>query len=279
MEDKDGFGDWRIQAVTTLAADLPAAYPGGQSHKAGAPVYLTAAARHPQHNVFAFVMPSPTALALDLAMGAAAAARNLMTRLTILKSVATFAGRGKTVTQNDLPILYDLFEQSMLTVTFSYQSLETFSNWTIANTLKEKFVLKRKKGTTTLSAEELERVASTEEKIGKVLPNTLSIKTPSGTKLWERFLLLQQARDNTIHLKSQDAYTKSLDKESFFFTLLTADPLQYPIIALDVIEYFSPAPGPRWLRLARQKVALSATVPWVTPQHSKLGSSPRIYVS
>jgi len=32
MKD-DGFGDWRIQAVTTLAKDVPAAYPGGPSIK------------------------------------------------------------------------------------------------------------------------------------------------------------------------------------------------------------------------------------------------------
>jgi hypothetical protein len=167
--------------------------------------------------------------------------------------------------EHDLGILYDLFEQFMLTITFSFQSLETFSNWTIANTLKEKFVLKRKKGTETISAEELERVASTEEKVGKVLPNILSIGTPSGTKLWERFLLLQEARDATIHLKAQDAYTKSLDKESFFFTFLTADPLQYPTIALDLIKHFSPAAEPRWLRLARQKLTSSGIAERLIP--------------
>jgi len=37
----DDIGDWRIEAAATLAKDVPAAYPGGPSHKAGAHVYLS----------------------------------------------------------------------------------------------------------------------------------------------------------------------------------------------------------------------------------------------
>ena len=69
MKD-DGFGDWRIQAVTTLAQDVPAAYPGGPSHKAGAPVYLVSAAKNDEHNSIGFVTPNHPALALNIALGA-----------------------------------------------------------------------------------------------------------------------------------------------------------------------------------------------------------------
>ena len=56
---KDEFGDWRIAAVTTLAQDVPAAFPGGPAHKAGAPVYLSSFTKHPKHNVIGFVLVQP----------------------------------------------------------------------------------------------------------------------------------------------------------------------------------------------------------------------------
>ena len=67
----DGLGDWRHWAVTTLAEDMPAAYPGGPSHKAGAPLYLSMDARNPKGERVGFTMPSPTALALSISIQSA----------------------------------------------------------------------------------------------------------------------------------------------------------------------------------------------------------------
>lgn len=43
MSDKinNDLGYWRIAGATRLTADVPAAFPGGPSHKACTPVYQT----------------------------------------------------------------------------------------------------------------------------------------------------------------------------------------------------------------------------------------------
>ena len=46
---QDGLGDWRIALATRLVKDVPAAYPGGPSHKAGAPVYVSSLTKHSRH--------------------------------------------------------------------------------------------------------------------------------------------------------------------------------------------------------------------------------------
>src|ERR1700730_2196975 len=181
---KDDFGDWRIAAVTTLAQDLPAAFPGGPAHKAGAPVYLSSLTKHPKHNVIGFITPSATALALNAAVKNATKAKQLKETLA-LGDVVTPFGKGKSVVSENLPHLYDFFEYCMIAVIASFQSLEMFSNDVIGRELKGTFELGRNKETLKLTGEELERRASTDEKLGVVLPRLLAIKTPKGTKLWE----------------------------------------------------------------------------------------------
>lgn len=54
MESEDGFGDWRIAAASRLDRDLPEAFPGGPSHKAGAAVYLSALVTTEQRQCWLF---------------------------------------------------------------------------------------------------------------------------------------------------------------------------------------------------------------------------------
>lgn len=69
--DEDGLGDWRYAAVSRLAADVPAEYPGGPSHKAGAPVYQSALVETADGEYVAFTTPSATAMAINVALKAA----------------------------------------------------------------------------------------------------------------------------------------------------------------------------------------------------------------
>lgn len=251
MED-DGLGDWRIQAATRLAKDVPAAFAGGPSHKAGTPVHLTTSTRDVKDRPVGFVTPSATALALSIAMKAGVEAKELYKEL-VFREVLTPQGRGKSVGYQDVEPLFDYFEFCMIAVTFSFQSLETFCNHTIANELKGTFDLERRREMKTFTPLELEREVSTEEKLSTVLPSILSIASPKGKKVWQDFIKLKRARDSTIHLKSTDQYpnqyqTGVVDRDTLFYQFLNNSPTNFPTHAIKMIEHFAnPKELPRWL--------------------------------
>lgn len=80
----DGLGDWRHWAATRLAADMKAAGPGAPAHKAGSPIYQSAITRDSYGRVVAFTMPSPTALALNISIGAARRADEIRRSLNLV---------------------------------------------------------------------------------------------------------------------------------------------------------------------------------------------------
>lgn len=258
--EADNFGDWRIAAVTTLAKDVPAAYPGGPTHKVGAPVYLASSTKDPIHNVIGFITPSPTALALNSALDNSSKARALRETLA-LESVVTPWGDGKSVAKENLRHLYDFFEHSMIAVIASFLSLEMSCNEMISRELKGTFEIKRNKQIVTLAPDELERKASTDEKLGDILPKLLAIQTPKGTKLWERYLELEAARDATVHFKSSETKNRpDIDRESLFFQIFRRDSVDFPKTACEIIQYFYGSKVlPRWLLFANEKLSLIST--------------------
>jgi hypothetical protein len=170
--EPDGLGDWRIQAVTHLAKDLPQAFPGGPSHKAGTPVYLTSVINSKEFGFFGFHTPSAAALSLDIALKAASRALQLRPEIISEEVIAPW-GKGKQITIENLPTLYEYFQQCMIAVTFSFQALECFCNHSIARKMTGTITLARRRGDETLTAEEVERNISTEEKLATVLPRLL----------------------------------------------------------------------------------------------------------
>lgn len=256
--DNDDFGDWRIAAVTTLVNDLPAAFPGGPSHKAGTPVYLSSLTKDQQYNAIGFITPSPTALALNAAIRSALLAKSLRSTLAMMDTL-TPLGSGKQVANENLPHLYDFFEHSMIAVTCSFQSLEIFCNEIIAQKPQSTFDLVRGKNVVSLRGEDLERRASTEEKIADVLPLFLGLNPPRGSRLWDRFQDLKTSRDSTIHCKSKEIRADiTLDRESLFFHFFRREPTDFPTIAFEVIEYFhQDGRLPRWALAAKKRIQLA----------------------
>lgn len=240
----DGFGDWRIAAAARIAKDIPAAYPGVPSHKAGSAVYQSALVQTDTGENVGFTLPSSTAMAINVAMNAGAQA-NKLKKMLVFDNVVTPNGAGKSVSNRVNSVLYDFFEQCMVSVTFSYQALEVFSNHTIARELKKAMTVKRRKKRILLSPEDLERQLSTEEKLSVVLPEIRNLPTPKGKQPWESFKKLKYARDATIHLKSKDQQV--VDRESLFFVFLSQDPESFPRAAVEMIRYFTSTNEPRWL--------------------------------
>jgi len=245
MED-DGLGDWRYAAASRLAKDVPAAYPGGPSHKAGAPVYQSALVKTVDGENIAFTAPSATAMALNVARKAANHATTLHEQLEY-RRVVTPDGPGKGICTSSDSRLFDFFEQCMVSAVFSYHALEVFCNHTISREVNQAVDVKRRGKRSSLRPSELERQLSTEEKLSQVLPKLKGLPTPKGKAVWEPFKRLKEVRDSTVHLKSGDQYT--IDRESLFFQFLSRRANEYPAAAVAMIRYFSPEGEPRWLRL------------------------------
>lgn len=248
----DGMGDWRIKAVTTLAKDVPAAYPGGPSHKAGALVYLISSTKATDGQSINFITPSPAALALNIASNAAKQAIHLRQTLAF-KDMIGPDGHSKGVADENHPHLYDFFEFCMLAITFSFQALETFSNDTIVNSIKDTYPLKKNGITKNVTAYELQRNTSTEYKLSVILPDILKIASPTTDPIWSDFNKLKDSRDAVIHLKPSYVATEDMQTEIIFCQFVEDDIAQFPKCAFRLIEHFLPPNKlPRWFILAKE---------------------------
>ncbi len=244
--ESDDFGDWRIAVVTTLTSDITAAFPGGPSHKVGTPVYVSSLCKDAQHNAIGFVTPSATALVLNAAIRSPLKAKELR-RTIALTDTITPIGSGKQVATENLTHLYDFFEYCMTSVICSFQALEMFCNDSIARSCASNYMLQKGEGLLVLSCDEFERKASTEEKIGEIVPSLLKTSSLKGTNLWQRFLDLKTVRDSTIHFKSTEPLnTYQADAESLFFQFFRRSPTEYPVSIIPTnypVGQFQPSVG------------------------------------
>lgn len=243
----DGLGDWRIAAASRLAKELPAAFPGGPSHKVGTAVYQTELVQTPTGEYLGFLTPSATAMAFSIALTASNNAKSMYATLTY-DSVLTPHGRGKSISNERIGELINFFEQYMIAVIFSFQALEVFANHTISRNLRKSMEVKRGKKKELFNPRELERRLSTDEKLALVLPKILNVPTPKGKQVWEKYKVLKDTRDATIHLKSYDLKSVNESKNDIlFFQFLNIDPLEYPKAAEAMVRYFQKEHTPRWL--------------------------------
>jgi len=243
----DEFGDWRLLPIGRLEHDLPAAFPGGPSHKAGTPLYMSSLAETPETR-YGFVTPSTPAMAFDIAIHSAEAAKK--TALTIQwQTGPSPSGTALTVPPSDATKLFQYFQECMVCVMFSFVSLEAFCNHAIVANRKP-IEVKQKKGLVSLSPEEAERQLSTEIKIREVLPKILGVRTPAGIAVWEEFRRLRDARDSVAHFKMRDQHpSPNAGAEStLYFQFLGKDPMIYPRAAIAILNHFHPEKKPRWLK-------------------------------
>jgi hypothetical protein len=253
--ESDGLGDWRLQAATRTTADIPAAYPGGPSHKAGSPMYLVTVTEMAGHPNLQFLTPSASALALESAFRASERAATLWSQIGF-DAVQTPRGPGTAIRFPATPALFDYFEECLTSAGASFQAIEAFANEIIARHLKGTLTLQRQKGPEDMTADAIQRTVRTEEKIATVIPTLLQKPSLKGRVEWQRFKQLKDVRDASIHFKSDDQYPPGgrTDKDSLYYLLLNNDPKQFPRIALAVIWKLRVEPEmPRWLAHLAEK--------------------------
>jgi hypothetical protein len=247
--EQDGLGDWRLQAATRLASDVPAAFSGGPSHKAGTAVYLTTMASSPLHPRLSFLTPSAAALALSSGFRSAKRASELWPKITYT-AVISPDGPGSSVNLHDAPILFHYLEECLASAISSFAAVEAFANEIIARDLKGTMTLDRRGSSETLNAEKIERRVSMAEKITTVLPKIWSMPSIKGRHEWQLFRELKHVRDASTHFKSGDQYSLSgkIDSDSLYYIFLNREPMEFPLSALRVIwALLTQQAKPRWL--------------------------------
>ena len=244
--EQDGLGDWRLQAASRIVSDVPAAHPGGPSHKAGSAIILTTIATTAQHPNLGFFTPTAAALAISAGFRAAGSAVSLWRQLQY-QTVVTPDGPGSSVT--NIVMLFDYFEEALAAANSSFQAIESFANATIAKVLTGTMTVQRRNGLQQMNADQIQRQVSTSEKIATILPTLLSAPPIKGGREWQSFDKLKDVRDASTHFKSGDQYPNSgkLAKGSLYDVLLNTDPHEFPLTAIRVISKGGETPQPRWL--------------------------------
>jgi hypothetical protein len=249
--ENDLFGDWRISAVLTLGKDISSAFPGGPSHKAGAPIYLSHSAKTGKNGVTGFITPDASALALNNSFQSAEKAMSIKKKISY-KDIITPWGKGTSVTEETTSDLYDYFENFMITVIFSFLAVEAYANALISYDPNAFFNIGGKKQ---MRAYEIEKCLSTDEKIKVILPLIKKINIPFTDPIWQNFMVLKQVRDTIVHLKYKDLFSNAnnLDNDSLYFHFLNKEPINYPRYGYDVIQFFEHDKKNRWMEHFEQK--------------------------
>jgi len=152
-----------------------------------------------------------------------------------------------TYPENHTP-LFDYFETAMSEIIFSYSAIEAALNEIIPSDFIYERAGKAGRPPTRMSAQEIERTISLNEKIKQVLPKALGKISPASGKLWPPYSKLQDLRDRLIHLKSVDRKSSGPEEETIWGRLLKLGATSYPNVASDMINHFYP-PNRRWFRI------------------------------
>jgi hypothetical protein len=113
-----------------------------------------------------------------------------------------------------------------------------------------------------LTAADLERTLSTEEKVGEVVPSLLGIASPKGKAAWANFVGLKRMRDAVIHLKAVDQYPNRqepghVDENSVFSRFLTDEIANVPKASVELMFYFARVTFvPSWLEHPLQRFGI-----------------------
>lgn len=151
----------------------------------------------------------------------------------------------RQVAPEDSDVLFDYFEFAMISAMSAYAALESFCNQIITERVTEPVRVKGKHNgePKKLRAEEIERWITTDEKLGRIVPDAMGLPSPSGkAQIWEAYVKLKEVRDNVTHFKRKDQAALGLEPASdhtIFYKLVDADPYGFPEAAQTVLRYFN----------------------------------------
>jgi hypothetical protein len=245
--------DWRLRRIHRI---VKIQGPDGKEFNAGASSALITGVSFTDERAklsIEFRSPSPTAMLLDEAWRTAAQALELQVLVKPVQTAGRPGYRRFEIPIESSPALFDYFQKKLSSVLLAYAALEAFCNDVLAESMAPAEMLPDRKGSKAnqLSSEELQRAASTEWKLGRLVPDMLGVPTPKGGQHWEAFVRLKQARDNVTHFKAR-RHRESLgteDSTSILGVLYGVPCFEAAEDALGLIRYFYAGSEsvPRWL--------------------------------
>lgn len=140
------------------------------------------------------------------------------------------------VKEAELSMLYDYFEHIQTSIITIYSAIEALCN--VAIPLGYTLTKKNNKGVTEIwDKASIEKWISTEEKVGKIIPEILKIESPKTLPLWKHFKDLKEIRDNIIHQKQSVKQPNEVESK-FLCTLLDHSVFIKILSGFELIQYF-----------------------------------------
>lgn len=239
-------GDWRIANAGWIEAfdgvPVPADKPS---------MFHTVSLFKDNWAQHSFITPNAAALHLNSAWRAARRASSLKTQLTWATTLTPVGLASHQMGYEGAPVLFDFFEESMATLASSCAAIEAFCNGELVQAGGEIDIKGKKGRPKRVPAEEAERRALIEEKLGRLVPDLLGVPSPAGKAVWQQFQKIKELRDSTTHFKRRDqAKSAGMTHEpTALLKLIRLDPYEAPETAMAVVGYFfRKGSSPRWLR-------------------------------
>lgn len=221
--------DWRMQNFTHLAKDWISPWTG-QFVPKGSQITISSIIKLTSKKHLTIAIPNATALCLNASMRSWLEATEIRRYSGIDKTLKT------EVTFPNHALSYDYIERVMESVVMAFMALEAFANEAIPDDFKYHT---NKKSTVILEVmgkNEIERYLSLDEKLSKVLPQALSIKSPKGSRCWNGFSNLNKIRDRIIHMKKSDRKSSGPEIPTLWAALFKIEPPYSN--AKSVIDYY-----------------------------------------
>lgn len=229
--------DWRIYGVTTLSQDIPSTGLGSPEHKAGTPVYPATMAEW-NSTIIYFGTPSTIKLIFNSALTASIDALIAKEKIDFIPH-----GNGWMVPPEKFIFFYDYFERYMMTVIYSFLTLEIFCNFVIDSKVGKNTVLVKLNNKPKYhNALELQKEnVSVKRKLLEILPKIIDIPPidESDKNLWENIEKMTITRNKITHMKPADINRGGMvDRDSIFAEIINNTPVNFPFYTLKVMEYY-----------------------------------------
>jgi len=123
---------------------------------------------------------------------------------------------------------YDYFETIIISIIFSYTSIETFVNICIPNNYK---FTETKNGEEIINDKiDIEKRFSLRRKLLEIIREVLNTPDPSKEKWWSKLIELEDIRDEIIHTKqskSEERYSKLLSPKIYHIIQVNQEIIRY----------------------------------------------------
>lgn len=234
--------DYRLQAITTLAKEYRR--PDGHIHNIGERVMVVSETKFDVKNLH-FGLPNVSAMFLNFSNKFYTESENYFGDSS---NFISNSPDSLDLWVKDNGLLFDILEKRMGAIVFAYSALEAFANRSIPEEYVFEQLSNNKKCTEKYTKEQIENFLSLDTKLGTILPEIFSVKSPKGINLWSQYCDLRKLRNRIIHLKKDDTQKTTPEVKTLWTDLMDQRLLNHAVITKNIIEYFLKNNRPRWLK-------------------------------